>query len=196
MIMGTNMQLNRCSVRWTPARTGILRGFTLIELMVTIAIVAILLGIAVPSFNSIVLNMKLTSYANDLVASTLLARSEAIKRNAVVSLCVSSNGTSCGTGGWEQGWIVMCNTTDNTWCDPAGPNTMVIQSQPAVSSGWKITESSGITNVSFQPTGTGATAATLTVCRATPTVGSQEREVRISASGRPSVTKTANAACS
>ena len=190
------MRLSRRHERRACANAGILRGFTLVELMVTIAIAAILLAIAVPSFDGVALSMKLTSYANDLVASTLLARSEAIKRNAVVSLCVSSDGTSCGTGGWEQGWMVMCKTTDNTFCDSAGANTMVIQYQPAVSSGWKITESSAITSVSFQPTGTGATAATLTICRATPSVGSQERVVRISASGRPSVTKTANGACS
>jgi type IV fimbrial biogenesis protein FimT len=171
-------------------------GFSLIELMVTIAIAAILLAIAAPSFDSVAQSMKLTSYANSLVASIQLARSEAIKRNAVVSLCVSSNGSTCETGGWEQGWIVMCNSTDNTTCDPAGANTIVIESQPAVSSGWKITESSTLASISFQPTGTGANAATLTVCRASPSVSTQERVVRISASGRPSVTKTANAACS
>lgn len=194
------MRFSRRPVRGTGVRPAVLRGFTLFELMVTIAIAAILLGIAAPAFDGVMLSVKLTSYANNLVASTLLARSEAINRTAVVSLCVSSDGSSCGTGGWEQGWIVMCRSTNNTSCDPADnpadPYTIVIQSQPALSSGWKITASSAITSVSFQPTGTGATSAVLTVCRATPSVGSQERVVRISASGRPSVTKTANAACS
>jgi type IV fimbrial biogenesis protein FimT len=79
------------------------RGFTLIELMVTISIMAILLMIAVPSFQNATLGSKLSSFANGLVASAHLARSEAIKRNADVTLCVSnSDGTDGGSGGWED----------------------------------------------------------------------------------------------
>lgn len=173
-----------------------IRGFTLIELLVAITIASILLAIAIPSFSSIMLGVKLSSYADSLVAGATLARSEAIKRNAVVSMCVSANGASCGSGGWEQGWLVMCNTSDNVVCDSAGAGTLVIQHQAATSAGWKITESSALTSIAFQPTGTGATSATLVACRAAPTVGDRERVVRISASGRPSVTRTSNGACS
>ncbi|MDB5762387.1 MAG: methylation [Herminiimonas sp.] len=160
------------------------RGFTLIELMVVIAVTAILLATAAPSFNDIVLGNKLGSYANNLVASASLARSEAIKRNTAVTLCVSSDGTSCTTtGGWEQGWIVLVGTT-------------LLHRQQAASSGLKITEASAIRTMAFDPSGVGALAASLTVCRATPTAGKQERVVTISATGRAFVKKTTVGSCS
>src|SRR6185369_496626 len=83
-------------------------GFTMIELMVTIAIMAILAAIAAPSFNEAILSNKLAGYANNFVASAQLARSEAVKRNKPVRICRSANGTSCATSGtWRQGWIVF-----------------------------------------------------------------------------------------
>ncbi len=160
------------------------RGFTLIELMVTIAVLAILLMIAVPSFKEAMLGSTLGSYANSLVSGAHLARSEAIKRGAPVTLCVSTNGTSCGTGGWEQGWIVRA--TDGT----------VIQRQQALPAGLKATEGAASTSLVFNPSGVGATSAAFTVCRATPTAGGQERVVSISLTGRPSVTKTTAGSCS
>ena len=165
--------------------TAKLKGFTLVELMVSISIMAILVGVAAPSFNEVVLGSKLGSYTNNLVASSNLARGEAIKRNDAVTLCVSINGTSCGAGsaGWEQGWVVLSS------------GGTVIQRQAPTASGFKVTESSGLTTLTFQPTGVGATQATLTVCRRTPTVGTQERVVSISATGRTSIRKTTNSSC-
>lgn len=59
-------------------------GFTLIELMVTIAVAAILLAVAVPSFRHLIISNRLTTAANDVVTALTVARSEAIKRNADV----------------------------------------------------------------------------------------------------------------
>lgn len=156
-------------------------GFTLAELMITVAIFAVLLGIAIPNFDASILNVRLGSYSNDLVASTLLARGEALKRKAVVNLCASSDGATCTDDGWENGWIVAQGTT-------------VIQKHAATASGWKIIEASGTNTLSFQPIGISSTPASLKICRATP-LGSKERVVSISATGRPAITKTTTGAC-
>lgn len=155
-------------------------GFTLLELMVTLAVAAILIGIAVPSLSDATLAGKLSASANDLVAGVAMGRSEAIKRNSVTSLCVSSNGSSCGSGGWDQGWIVIAGST-------------VIQKHPAAPIGFKVTSS--VTKIDFQPTGVGNTQASLTVCRSAPSAGAQERVVNVSATGRAYVSKTTTGTC-
>lgn len=75
-------------------------GFTLLELMVTIAIVAILAAFAIPSFTTMVANSRLGGAANTLQAALLKARSEALKRNC--SMIVQPR-----TGGWVKGWQVV-----------------------------------------------------------------------------------------
>ena len=164
-------------------KSKLIHGFSLVELIVAIAIFGILSAIAIPSFNETILSFKLRSYANELVGHANLARGEAIKINAPVTICVSTNGTSCSTAAsWEDGWIVLSGTN-------------VIQRQGAAATGYKITEFAGLKSLIFQPTGIGATLAQFTICKATPAAGSQERVVRISATGRPSVSKTSNGSC-
>lgn len=84
-----------------------MRGFTMVELMITIVIAAILTAIAIPSFRNIILSNRLTSTANDIVSAINVARMEAIKLNAPVQFCSNSSstnttdklGTACGTQG-------------------------------------------------------------------------------------------------
>jgi type IV fimbrial biogenesis protein FimT len=164
--------------------SGKMAGFTLIEAMIAVSLMAILMAIAVPSFNNAVLGSQLRASASDLSSSAFLARSEAIKRNTAVTLCMSANGTSCAaTGGWEQGWIVLVGGA-------------TLHSQKAVSSQGLRISAAGITSINFQPTGAGASAATFTVCRATPSVGQEERVVTIDATGRPWIRRTSNGVCS
>jgi type IV fimbrial biogenesis protein FimT len=169
-------------------------GYTLIEMLVALTIAGVLASMAAPSFSDTIVGMKVSGYSSNLASSAMLARSEAIKRNAVVSLCASSNGATCG-GRWEQGWLVMCKSTDMTYCDPAGAGTLVIEAQPALASGFKVTEAGAKATIAFDPTGTGATSAALTVCRATPAVSLQQRVVRISAAGRTNVSKSSASSC-
>ena len=98
-------------------------GFTIIELMITVAMASILLAIAVPSFNQMVVSGRLTAQSNEMVAAISLARSEAIKRNANVTLCrAADNSTACvtATGAWRN-WIIR--TTAGTVVRQGNVNT-------------------------------------------------------------------------
>jgi type IV fimbrial biogenesis protein FimT len=83
-------------------------GFTLVELMVTLSVAVILISIGVPSFQQTIANNRAASGANELLGALQLARSEAVRLNSNVTLCASTNGTTCTGGGeWARGWIVL-----------------------------------------------------------------------------------------
>ena len=166
-----------------PARE---RGFTMMELLVAVSIAAVLFAIGVPMYRNASLGARLSAAANNLLASVQLARSEAIKRNVQVTLCASSDGTTCaGGGGWEQGWIVV-----DTVADP----DVVIQHQQNLPTGFKLTQSGGTTPLVFQPIGIGMGAATFTACRSDP-LGSQERVLTVRAAGTALVTASEAGIC-
>jgi type IV fimbrial biogenesis protein FimT len=83
-------------------------GFSLIELMVTISIAALLMAIAAPSFRDLSIRNRLSTYTNDLISSINIARSEAVKRGVPVSICSSNDQETC-SGTWSDGWIVFVN---------------------------------------------------------------------------------------
>ncbi|MBA2556660.1 MAG: GspH/FimT family pseudopilin [Chloroflexi bacterium] len=80
-------------------------GFSMIELMVTIAIMAILLAVALPSFEGSLRSNRLATASNELNGGLALARSEALRNPGGAFICSSTNGTACG-GDWNDGWIV------------------------------------------------------------------------------------------
>jgi type IV fimbrial biogenesis protein FimT len=90
-------------------------GFTLLELLITVALISIVMAIAIPSMTTFTQNDRLTTNINALIGHLAYARSEAVKRSQQVSLCVSNNTTSCTGGNWEDGWIV--------YIDADGSNT-------------------------------------------------------------------------
>jgi len=92
------------------------KAFTLVELMVTLAVFGIIVVMGVPSFTSYTRTNRLATETNSLVGAINYARSEAVKRRSHVSVCQSSDGATCTDSGWQAGWIVFVNTDND---DPA-----------------------------------------------------------------------------
>ncbi len=89
-------------------------GFTLVELMIALSIVAILATVVVPSFQNSIKNNRAVSQSNALATALAMARSEAIKRNASVVVCSTTDQTSCsGNIDWSTGWLVFVDADKN-----------------------------------------------------------------------------------
>ncbi|WP_225591893.1 GspH/FimT family pseudopilin [Stenotrophomonas sp. STM01] len=146
------------------------RGFSLVELIVTVAIAAILAAIAVPSFRSVINANRLTSQSNDLVASLQLARSEAIKRNAQVSVCGSADGATCG-GGWDS-WLTVIES-DST--------VLHVGTSKA-----PVEVSSDVARFTFRPDGLSSTAvnSAVTFCIPTGSPADNQRTVTLTSAAR------------
>lgn len=97
-------------------------GMTLVELLVTLSIAAILTSFAVPSIQSLLESNRLTAANNQLVTAINYARSEAVKRNHHVAMCVrNSDGTGCASsGGFENGWLIFVDCNKNSAVDSSG----------------------------------------------------------------------------
>ena len=134
------------------------RGFSLIELIVTLAIAAILVTTAVPSFFGMIQRDRLTTQANDFVSSLSLARAEAASRGQRIVVCKSAGPAynSCATsGGWEQGWIIFADNGDDNYV-PADDAALggILRVHEALGGGTTLTGDTNIGNsIAFLGTG-------------------------------------------
>ncbi len=168
-------------------------GFTLIELIITIIILAIAASFAVPSFRQTVLNNRLTAQTNETSSLISYARSEASKlRAGVVTVCGSTDSASCsGNAAWETGWIVFRDIDGDRSLDTAdgdqlqkvsnalaGGNTLRIVDLSSDGGNWVQFASNGFPI----PSATGNASGTFVICDERG--AAQARAISINVSGQ------------
>lgn len=179
------------------------RGFTLIELMVTLTIGSLLMLVAIPSFTSFQRNAELTSAANKLMSSVNAARSEAMKQGTNAMVVPTDNGTN-----WNAGWIVFVYKFDATRATPyvydAVAGDKIIQTQDALAGYVNVTDTLGAAApyIMYDASGYAKTKAggflalTLNITRTDLTGAellNQTRRIKIASTGRVRVCRPTSA---
>lgn len=127
------------------------KGFTVIEAVVTVALIGVLAAIALPSFREFIAARSVSAHVSDFSATLRLARTEAIKRGTNVVVCRTNNpdaaSPTCASSGsdWSTGWLVMV--------DRGGSGDVLIRVQQAYSNSGGITRNSGNNKITLTPTG-------------------------------------------
>lgn len=171
------------------------RGFTVVELVVTLAVAAIVLATAVPSLATMVRNNRLAAASNELVTALQLARAEATRRGRPVSLCSSDDGATCAasTQGWAgRRWLVFQDAASSGAPVTGGAGFELIRVFNGVEAGLALTSPQPY--LRFASNGSVAPAAAEQSFRLQPDacVGDDRRSIVISRLGR---VRTARGAC-
>jgi type IV fimbrial biogenesis protein FimT len=160
-------------------------GHTLAELLIVLGLAAVVAAFATPTFRELGANVRRDALVEELRASLLLARAEAIARGVPVVVCPSADGRACRTEpAWSRGWLVRARQAGP---DPGAPVLSGVRNDaPLYVHGTRVA-------VEFQPTASAATTATFTVCDWRGS--SAARAVIVSRTGRVRVARGAEARC-
>lgn len=162
-----------------PLAPAAVRGFTLVELMVTVSVIAILAAVAVPGMTALINNSRLNGQSEEMLSSLQLARAESIRRNARVTVCPSTDGSTCASStAWTQ-WIVRGHDNVNGTDDVIRSNT--------ASGGVQV--SGPAAGIVFKPSGLIDAQQVVTVCMPTSNPSLNQRALTVMISGVVSSSK-------
>lgn len=174
-------------------------GFTIIEMIITVALLAVMLAVAVPGFGNLYQSNNLATASNRFVSSLALTRNEAISRNASVIMCnTNAANTQCATNGaWESGWAIWIDL-DNGGLTDIDSNEL-IQTEEAMPAGYTLRATTYANVITFVPTGEASgdlTSApdTFRLCDNTQ-VAANSRSINFNAVGRAWTTTNPVASC-
>jgi type IV fimbrial biogenesis protein FimT len=165
----------------------------LVELIVSVTVLGILVGLAVPQFTDFVRNSRRAAVLNELVGSLNLARSEAIRRGITVVMCKTSDGSACLTGvgdTWAAGWLIFVNNDgDSPPVFDVGETDLRVRTEATAA--YSIRPSAGVTDfISFNADGSVASAGSFTYCDARGVA--RARAVVVSPVGRVRLSRDTN----
>ena len=179
-------------------------GFTMFELVMVMSIVAIIAAIGLPSFKYVTASNRISTEINGLLMDMRFARSEAVKQGLPVTVCISTNGTTCATSGsdWSVGWMIFS--------DPGSSRTLAtgqvaIKVQPAFAQDFGGTDTfaaaSGMSYITFNREGFGSTNTTAgsspetLLLKSTPVNPNWERCLVVTPIGALSISKNGTGNC-
>lgn len=159
-------------------------GFTLIEMLVAMSLIAVVIALAGPSMRELILNNRQVADYNTMLSSLTLARAEAIKRRARTRVCISNATPDCDTTAtrWEDGWIIVADTNGNGTVTTADGD-LLLQVQSGLEVGTTLRGNANVVrNVTFDTRGFSGSTGTLRFCD--PRGAAEARGIIISNTGR------------
>ncbi len=180
------------------------QGFSLIELLVVMALMAIVLAVGIPGFQSITRTSNTATISNEFLKALAMARNEAIKRGYPVYICSTADPTAAspvcsdaGSTNWEDGWLMMLDEdNDGDFTDQA-ENPLLVHE--AIRSDYSLNGEPVIKNlVGFQATGFATQAGNIVLCNSHVVTFDDDKKyarvIRINGSGRSRVFKATSGA--